>query len=492
MLPSAAGGDFDFEVTLMVEIEFSKKACPVPVNDHLVADDEPDEPDDASPAPASAPEDYEPAAAPGSATTYDADVTAVTPAPAPAAAPGDPGPAVPCTVDDVFVGCGCGSAGGGNGLPDNPREATGLCCDAKTKVTVEGSQMSSSAWCVEYSPPPRPPPRLPPPPSPPPNDVCSKQNMVAGCKCASQGFGHGLPDNPSSTSPLCCDKATKMTVTGAQITSFVTCVEYSPPPRPPPPLPPPPRPPPHDVCSKDNMVAGCKCASQGFGHGKPDNPSSTSPLCCDKATKRTAKGAQITSWVTCVQYSPPPRPPPPLPPPPSPPPNDICSTGNFFEGCKKCGITRGKNCPPVNSGLCCHKASKVAVKGARSMSSRWCGTSVGAPTRRLLAAPASASADEASLAPGPSRRLLAPQSDAAQAAAAAAATEECKLKLDSVAVELDFTVQKNQPVNSTSANANASKPMFKIEVGDGPVDRIKTRLESAPGVCNQRLKLKCD
>ena len=54
----------------------------------------------------------------------------------------------------------------------------------------------------------------------------------------------------------------------------------------------------------------------------------------------------------------------------------------------------------------------------------------------------------------PRRRLLAAQQDAAQAAAA----EDCKLKLDSVAVELDFTVQKNQP-----AAANNSKPMFKIE-----------------------------
>jgi len=52
------------------------------------------------------------------------------------------------------------------------------------------------------------------------------------------------------------------------------------------------------------------------------------------------------------------------------------------------------------------------------------------------------------------RRLLAAQPDEAQAAADA----ECKLKLDSVAVELDFAVQKNQP-----AAANDSKPMFKIE-----------------------------
>ena len=92
-----------------------------------------------------------------------------------------------------------------------------------------------------------------------------------------------------------------------------TCMEPPPHPHPlpslalaPPPFPPPPS---NDVCSKDSMVVGCKCASEDFSHGKPDNPSSTSPLCCDKATRKTVTGAQITLWVTCVKYSPPPRPP---------------------------------------------------------------------------------------------------------------------------------------------------------------------------------------
>jgi hypothetical protein len=51
-----------------------------------------------------------------------------------------------------------------------------------------------------------------------------------------------------------------------------------------------------------------------------------------------------------------------MPPPPSPPPANVCSKGNFFEGCEKCGITVGVNCPPENTGLCCHKKTRVAVK----------------------------------------------------------------------------------------------------------------------------------
>jgi len=158
-------------------------------------------------------------------------------------------------------------------------------------------------------------------------------------------------------------------------------VESPPPHSPPPPrFPPPPpstmspSPPPASVCSKDNMVAGCTCASQDFGHREPDNPSLASGLCCDKASKKTVKGAQITSWVTCVQYSPPPRPPPPMPPPPSPPPADVCSTGKFFAGCKQCGITVGVNCPPADTGLCCHKATRVAVKAGPYLSIPSAGT----------------------------------------------------------------------------------------------------------------------
>jgi hypothetical protein len=128
------------------------------------------------------------------------------------------------------------------------------------------------------------------------------------------------------------------------------------------------------------MVAGCKCASQGFGYPSAtrylDNPPEKTGLCCDESTKKTAKGAQVTSWAgvghsstfqlnvngfghrhtdrdshrqvcnvepksrrvaspwsraKCAKYSPPPRPPPPMPPPPSPPPSSWCYKNNFFE-----------------------------------------------------------------------------------------------------------------------------------------------------------------
>jgi hypothetical protein len=143
-------------------------------------------------------------------------------------------------------------------------------------------------------------------------------------------------------------------------------------------------PPPKNECSEENMIAGCACGSEGGGLDQPDNPFESSGLCCDQPTKKTEKGAQVTSWAWCVKYSPPPRPPPPVPPPPSPPPADVCSTGKFFAGCKQCGITIGVDCPPETTGLCCHKATKVAVQGARAMSSRWCGSSVEAPSRRHL------------------------------------------------------------------------------------------------------------
>jgi hypothetical protein len=135
------------------------------------------------------------------------------------------------------------------------------------------------------------------------------------------------------------------------------------PPFSPTPLPSPPQPLASDeMCSKDIMVLGCKCATEGFGHGLPDNPLASTGLCCDKASKKTVEGAQVTSWVTCVQHSAPPRPPPPMPPPPNPPPADVCSTGNFFAGCKQCGIDVGDNSPPADTGLCCHEATRVAVK----------------------------------------------------------------------------------------------------------------------------------
>jgi len=141
---------------------------------------------------------------------------------------------------------------------------------------------------------------MPPPPSPPPFDVCSKDNMVVGCKCASKSFYNNEPDNPSSKSPLCCNEATKKTVTGAQMMSSIMCVNYSPPPRPPPPMPPPPSPPPFDVCSKkDNMVAGCKCGKSGGGSDKADNPTQKQG-CCNRGSRTfVAASLQCTSWAWC-------------------------------------------------------------------------------------------------------------------------------------------------------------------------------------------------
>jgi len=242
-----------------------------------------------------------------------------------------PPPSGVCSTVNMVAGCKCANQGFGHGKSDNPLVSTGLCCDESTKQIVTGAQMQSSVKCVKHSPPPWPPPPMPPPPSQPPGDVCSKDNMVAGCKCASQGFGNGKPDNPPSTSPLCCNEATRKTITGAQMMTSNKCVKYSPPPRPPPPMPPPPSPPPADVCSKDKMIPGCKCASDGFSHGKPDNPLASTGLCCSEVTKKTVTGAQMQSSVKCVEYSPPPRPPPPMPPPPSPPPTNWCSKDNFFE-----------------------------------------------------------------------------------------------------------------------------------------------------------------
>ena len=87
--------------------------------------------------------------------------------------------------------------------------------------------------------PPPPPPSPPPPLSPPPSAACGEDNMTEGCRCGGNGGGYGEPDNPRKSTGLCCDKATKMTTVGQQITSFVWCVKHSPPPAPPPPAPPP-------------------------------------------------------------------------------------------------------------------------------------------------------------------------------------------------------------------------------------------------------------
>ena len=75
------------------------------------------------------------------------------------------------------------------------------------------------------SPPTPPPPSPPPPPPSPPPAACTPAEMFPGCKCGSKGYGHGLPDNPFASSGLCCHKATKTVVRGAQATSWTYCAD---------------------------------------------------------------------------------------------------------------------------------------------------------------------------------------------------------------------------------------------------------------------------
>ena len=157
-----------------------------------------------------------------------------------------------------------------------------------------------------HSPPPpplpplMPPPLMPPPPSPPPGDICSEDNMVAGCKCASNGFGNDQPDNPFEKTGLCCDESTKKTVKGAQVTSWAGVG--------------------HSSTFQLNV--------NGFGHRHTDRDSHRQV--CNVEPKST-RVASPWSRAKCAKYSPPPRPPPPMPPPPSPPPSSWCYKNNFFE-----------------------------------------------------------------------------------------------------------------------------------------------------------------
>jgi hypothetical protein len=70
-----------------------------------------------------------------------------------------------------------------------------------------------------------------------------------------------------------------------------------------------------------------------------------------------------------------------------------------------------------------------------------------------VTSPSTPAASEPAAAPAPSSSLT-----AAQSAEAKAAAKACKLKVDSVAVELEFSVQKDKP-DAT----NTSKPLFKID-----------------------------
>ena len=137
------------------------------------------------------------------------------------------------------------------------------------------------------------------PSSPPILGVCSKENMVEGCECGSEGGGNGLPDNPFPSTGLCCDELTRKTKVGEQVSSRVWCKVLHSPPMPPSPKTPPPSPPPLSVCSQQNMVVGCKCGKGGGGNGLPDNPFKSTGLCCDEASKTTRIGVQKLSSVWC-------------------------------------------------------------------------------------------------------------------------------------------------------------------------------------------------
>jgi hypothetical protein len=158
---------------------------------------------------------------------------------------------------------------------------------------------------------------------------------------------------------------------------------------------PPPKSPPLGMCSNLNMVAGCACGKINGNNGEPDNPYPSTMLCCDKATKRTRVGDQVTSYVWCKQYSPPPGPPPPRPPPPHSPPANWCNNhANGGNGCPtgtKCGSIpswdpTSKNWnviywPKKSEGKCCNKATNTVKMGEVTPSNtggkEWCKTSSG-------------------------------------------------------------------------------------------------------------------
>ena len=154
----------------------------------------------------------------------------------------------------------------------------------QSAVEMKGRELARSLPQSPPTPSSPPPSDPPPPPSPPP---------PGGAKPIARPAPS--PPSPPPTSPLPPSSPLKP---------------------PPPSVPPPPR----GACSQNNMVAKCACGKKNGNNGEPDNPFTSSGLCCDQSTKMTKAGAQVTSYVWCKESSPPPSPPPPLPPPPSPPP----------------------------------------------------------------------------------------------------------------------------------------------------------------------------
>ena len=248
------------------------------------------------------------------------------------------------------------------------------CCAADTMRVVEGAQCLSSRWCkstgcfssvkkisrtqkcVELpgdviSPPP---PRLPPSPPPQPevsddlperqapapslegccnaNSMDTKQYFtLEGDSCCDTGSLRIRKGAQCSFSRWCkkgqsmdCGQAAKnipkgrtcKTVVAAGVSAGALLGAQA-------------------TCTREAMVVGCNCDSRGKGYnGDPDNPKSTSVMCCHKGTRTVVKGEQLLSFTWCkdnvagpVVQTPPPSPPPPdspSPPPltPSPPPPD--------------------------------------------------------------------------------------------------------------------------------------------------------------------------
>jgi len=135
--------------------------------------------------------------------------------------------------DDNATSGGRERGGGGGGtylmsncsvVDDVAEEEEGSCKPPPpTPAPPPSPPASPPPTSPSYSPPPMPPPPMFSPPSPPPLAVCSKETMVAGCKCGKSGGGSGLADNPS-TNQGCCNRGSRTFVAaGAQCMSLAWC-----------------------------------------------------------------------------------------------------------------------------------------------------------------------------------------------------------------------------------------------------------------------------
>ena len=98
----------------------------------------------------------------------------------------------------MYEGCKCGSAGGGNALPDNPLDTTGLCCDKQTNLSAVGDQMRDFAWCWEMMSPSISPP-WPPPPGPPPH---AARSLLASTSKYTPGAAPGTASQKGVPAPI--------------------------------------------------------------------------------------------------------------------------------------------------------------------------------------------------------------------------------------------------------------------------------------------------